>query len=169
MANGQNTVLQVYPATWNMQQLQFANIQLAVEGVYFNFFNEIEYSDSVDVEEGRGASPYPMGTTTGQYKASGSISVQLWMREAFLSIIQRLSPDGTSIYDAVFNVQAQWQHRSSPSQLQPPVFTDELYGCRLTSAGISGSSGPGVMVVKYAMNVQLIRHNGRLPLAGLQL
>ena len=37
------------------------------------------------------------------------------------------------------------------------------------SAGISGSAGPGVMVVKYAMNVQLIRHNGRLPLAGLQL
>ena len=87
MANGQNTVLTVYPPTWNMQQLQFANIQLALEGTYFNFFNEFEYSDSVDIEEGRGNSPYPMGTTQGQYKANGSISVQLAMREQFLNIV----------------------------------------------------------------------------------
>lgn len=167
MAGGQNVILTAYPPAHNMQQLQFANIQLAIEGVYFPFFNELEYSDSVDVEEGRGASPYPMGTTTGQYKANGSISVQLAMREQFLALITPLSPDGNSIYDAVFNLQAQWQHRASPTQIQPPVFTDEIIACRLLGSGITGSSSPGMMVVKYQMNIQLIRHNGRLPLAGL--
>lgn len=169
MANGQNVVLTAFPPTWNMQQLQMANIVLAIEGVYFPWFNEIEYSDSVDVEDGRGASPFAMGTTTGQYKCTGSISVQLAMRETFLNLIAPLSPDGNSIYDAVFNVQASWQHKSSPSQIQPPVFTDQILGCRLISSGLSGSAGPGMMVVKYGLNVQAIIHNGRLPLAGLSV
>lgn len=164
-----NTVITVVPPTWNMQQMQFANIILAIAGVNFNFFNEVEYTDTVDVEEGRGISPYAMGTTTGMYKAQGSLSVQLAQREQFLTLIQSLSPDGNSIYDAVFNVQAQWQVKAAPGQLQNPVFTDELYGCRLIGGGISGSSGPGMMVERYPLNIQLIRRNGRLPLAGLQM
>lgn len=163
-----NAVIQVYPPTWNMQQLQFANILLAVEGVNFNFFNELEYSDNIDVEDGRGATPFSMGTTTGMYKAQASISVQLAQREAFLTLIASLSPGGNSIYDAVFNVQATWQMKNAPNQAPTLPFTDELYGCRITGAGVSGSSGPGMMVVKYPLNVQVIRWNGKTPLAGLQ-
>lgn len=162
-----NVVVTTYPPTWNMQQLQFANIQLALEGTPFAFFQEIEYSTSISVEEGRGVSPYPMGTTTGSASFSASISVQLAMREPFMKIISALSPDGNSWGDALFNVQVTWQTKVGPNQLQPPVMIDELFGCRLTSSGISGSSGPGVMVCRYSMSVQLIRENGRLPLAGM--
>lgn len=166
-ANGQNVVLQVYPPAHNGQQLQFANIQLAMEGVYFPFFQELEYSWSVDVEEGRGASPFPMGTTAGMYKASGSISVQLSYRELFESIVARFSPGGKSISDAVLNFQAQWQTRAGPNQIQPPVFTDEIIGARLISSAIAGTSGPAVMVAKYGLHIQLVRSNGRTALAGL--
>lgn len=167
MANGQNVVIQTFPPAMNGQQLQFANINLAMEGVYFNFFTELEYSWTVDVEEGRGASPFPMGTTAGMYKASGSITVQLAYREAFEAIVAQFSPDRNSISDAILSFQAQWQARAGINQIQAPVFTDELIGCRIISSGISGSSGPGVMVVKYGLYIALVRDNGRAALAGL--
>lgn len=164
-----NTTVITWPPSYNMQQLQFANISLAIEGVNFNFFNEIEYSTQVSVENGMGASPYTMGTTSGTVSHSASLSVQLAMRDPFLRIISALSPDGNSWADALFNVTVQWQTKAGPNQLQPPVMTDELFGCRLISSGISGSSGAGVMLVKYSLNVQLIRENGLLPLAGMPL
>ncbi len=167
--NGQNTVLQTYPPAHNGQQMQFANINFAMEGMRFPFFQSIDYTDNVDIEEGRGASPFPMGTTTGSYKASGSIEVQLAYREMFEATLAQFSPDRNSTFDAVFNIQCQWQARAGINQIQAPVFTDELLGCRITSAGISGSSGPGVMVVKYSLYIAIIKRNGRLPLAGLSV
>ena len=165
-----NAVVLTYPATWNMQQLQMSNCVFSLTGVYFPYFAELDYSDNVEVEEGKGNSPYPMGTTTGMYKASGSISVQLVAAEQFLTIIQRQSPANNSIYDAVFPLTVQWQLKPAPnypSALPNPVITHELLGCRITGEAITGQSGAGVMLAKYPLYIGLIRRNGRLPLAGL--
>lgn len=165
-----NTIVSVYPPAYNLQQIQFANINLAIEGrPPFPYINEVEYSVQVGVESGMGASPYTMGTTTGNVKCSGSLSVQLQARSQFMDLIKSLSPDGNSWSDAVFNLTVQWQAKVGPNQLQPPIMTDELFACRLVSLGIAGSSGPGMMVVKYALDIQLIRIDGALPVAGLLL
>ena len=120
------------------------------------------YSDSVDVEEGRGASP-PMGTTAGQYKNDGSISVTAGdargrscrSSSASAPTVRRsTTPCSTCKRSGSIDPRRRSCNRRlhrRALRLPPDVRWH------------SGSTGPGVMVVKYAMNVQLIRHNGRLP------
>jgi hypothetical protein len=164
-----NALVTTFPPSYAQVQLQFANILLNVNGVPFQAFPEIEYSDNVDVEEGKGASPYSMGRTVGQYKAQGSISVQLRERDRFLSLVSQLSPDGNSIYDAFFPIQVSWQIRTGPNIPPTPPLMDELSFCSLGGAGVTGSTGPGVMVCKFPLHVGLIRWSGKTPLAGLPL
>lgn len=165
----QNAVVQSFPGAWAMQQLAFANICLSLAGTRFSKFYECGYSDQNNKEKGKGASPYPMGETIGDYSAQGSISVQLAANEEFLDIITLFSPDSGSIYDAYFDIQIQWQSLVGPNQIAAPVVTHELIHCSLGGAGIETSHGPGMVGVKYPLTVQWINWNGRLPIAGLEV
>ena len=160
-------VQSVYPPLYNGMQLSFCNLQLGIVGKFFPFLTELEYSDTNEVVEGRGISPYNMGTTIGEYKASGSLTIQKLYEEEFDAIIASQSPDGKSLYDAIFDITAQYQLRVPPSQPQPAVQKDELKGCRITGKSDTMSTGNGVLVVKHSLHVGLIIRNGRLPIAGL--
>lgn len=164
-----NAVLQQYPANYASSQFQYSNLQLAILGQYFPYLTEVEYTDTNDVAEGRGISPYPMGTTLGEYKASGSVSVQLAYVNQFRALIAQQSPDGTSLYDAVFDITAQYQHRAPTGTPPLPVLTDTLKGCRITGGGLTMSAGNGVLTVKYPLYIGVIVWNGYYPIAGLQI
>jgi len=127
----------------------------------------VEYSDTNDVAEGRGISPYPMGTTLGEYKATGSLEIQRAYSEQFLAIIAAQSPDGNSLYDTIFDITAAYQIRVPQGQQPIPVQQDVLRGCRLTGQAQSLSVGNNVLSVKFSLYVALIIWSGRLPLAGL--
>lgn len=163
-----NSVISVYPPLYNGVQLQMSNLNLSFEGTYFPYFTEFEYSDTCEVAEGRGASPYAMGTTVGEYKANGSLSVQLIYRDRFLDILKSRG-GGNSFMDVVFNMQMQWQVKVPPGFPQPKVFTDEALGCRITGGSISLSAGNGVAVEKYPLYIGLILRDGVLPVSGLPL
>lgn len=163
----QNSVYQQYPNNYTGLQYQFSNIQLGILGTYFPFIVSLSYSDTNDVAEGRGISPYPMGTTLGEYKASGSIEVQKLYNEQFLALIAAQSPGGQSLYDAVFPITVQYQLRVPAGITPPPVVTDVLNGCRLTGQSQDMSSGNGVITTKFNIYVALVVWNGRLPLSGL--
>lgn len=166
----QNSVYQTYSNNQSALQFQFSNIALSLSsapGTYFPFIVSISYSDTNDVSEGRGISPYPMGTTLGEYKASGSIEVQKLYNEQWIALIAAQSPSGNSIYDAVWDLNVQYQLRVPPGQPQPAVVTDTLHGCRLTGGSMDLSQGNGVLVTKYSLYVAYITWNGRLPLDGL--
>ena len=105
----QNAVYQQYPANYAGKQYQFSNILLNVAGTYFPFITSVSYSDTNDVAEGRGVSPYPMGTTLGEYKATGNIEVQKAYNKDFQKIITSLSPNKKSLYDAIFAITVQYQ------------------------------------------------------------
>ena len=163
----QNAVYQQYPANYAGLQYQFSNIALGILGTYFPFIVSLSYSDTNDVAEGRGVSPYPMGTTLGEYKATGNIEVQKLYNEQFQALIAAQSPGGNSLYDAIFPITVQYQLRTPPGIPQAPVVTDTLNGCRLTGEGIDLSAGNGVLTVKYPLYIAVIFWNGRQPLAGL--
>jgi hypothetical protein len=163
----QNAVYQQYPSNYAGLQYQFSNIALGILGTYFPFIVSLSYSDTNDVAEGRGVSPYPMGTTLGEYKATGNIEVQKLYNEQFQALIAAQSPGGNSLYDAIFPITVQYQLRTPPGVPQAPVVTDTLNGCRLTGQGIDLSAGNGVLTVKYPLYIAIIFWNGRQPLAGL--
>lgn len=167
-----NAVFQTYPANYASVQLQYSNVLISISsapGVYFPFITSVSYSDSMDVAEGRGVSPYPMGTTLGAYTAQGSLEVQKAYSDQFLSIIAAGSPDGGSLYDNVFQLNVQYQIRVPVGQQQIPVMQDILSGCRLKGQSQDLSTGNGVVTTKWDMYVSLIQWNGRLPVAGLPL
>lgn len=165
-----NSVFQTYPANYASVQYQYSNVQISISsapGVYFPFIMSVSYSDSLDIAEGRGVSPYPMGTTLGQYTAQGSIEVQKAYSEQFLSIIAAGSPDNNSLYDNIFQLNVQYQIRVPVGQTPIPVVQDVLSGCRLKGQSQDLSAGNSVITTKWDMYVALIQWNGRLPVAGL--
>lgn len=164
-----NVVTQQYPNNYASNQFQYSNLALNILGVYFPWLTSVEYNDTCDVAEGRGISPYPMGTTLGEYKASGSVEVQLAYAEQFRKVIAGNSPDGTSLYDSVFDVTASYQHRAPLKTPALPTFTDTLKGCRLTGSGMTMSAGNGVLTVKFPLYIGLIVWNGYYPVAGLSV
>jgi hypothetical protein len=157
---GQPVIIQSYPVpTKNQIQLQFASIQLALRGTKFRYFTEIEYTDSTEPGEARGASPYPMGTTIGEYKANGSITIHLRQRETFFNIID---PNNTGYQAQFFPLTCQYQEYGWDE-----VYTDDLPACRITGLGHTFSAGNGVLMSKHPMYITLIKPNGRLPLPGI--
>lgn len=172
-------VLQTYPPLYNGRALQMSDLALAIAGVYFPFITELEYSDTCEVAEARGISPYAMGTTTGEYRANGSISVQLLYRKTFLEIlagqagqtpaIEGVGAVGRSFMDVTFALNCQYQLRALPGQPEYPLITDQVLGCRITGGGMTLSTGNGVLVEKFPLYVGLIIRDGFIPVSGLQI
>lgn len=166
----QNSVYQTYPQPYGSMQYQYSNVQISLSsapGVFFPFIVSVDYSDTNAVAEGRGVSPYPMGTTLGEYTATASIEVQKLYNEQFLAIVAKGSPSQNSIYDAIFDVSISYQLRTPPGINPVPVVQDVLRGCRITGQSQTLSAGNSVLTVKHSLYVALIVWNGRLPLAGL--
>lgn len=168
----QNAVYTVYPSNYASVQYQYSNVQISISsapGVYFPFITSVSYQDSIDVAEGRGVSPYPQGTTLGEYTASGSIEVMKAYSEQFLSIIANGSPEGNSLYDNIFQLNVQYSIRVPTGQTPIPVVQDVLSGCRLKGQSQDLSAGNGVVTTRWELYVALIIWQGRLPVAGLPL
>jgi hypothetical protein len=165
-----NSVYQQYPSNLSSFQYQYSNLALSFASApsqYFPYLTSVNYSDTNDVVEARGISPYPMGTTLGEYKASGSLEVQKLYLPDFLALVANGSPDKQSLYDSVFDVVAQYQLRPATGQTQPPVKTDILHGCRITGMSQDMSQGNAVLTVKVTLYIAYITWSDYLPLAGL--
>ncbi len=165
-----NSVYQIYPANQSSVQFQYSNVQISISsapGVYFPFIMSVSYQDSLEVAEGRGTSPYAMGTTLGQLTASGSIEVQKAYSQQFLDIIAAGSPDGNSLYDNIFQLNVQYSIRVPVGQTPIPVVQDVLVGCRLKGSSQDLSAGSAVISTKWDMYVAYVIWAGRLPIAGL--
>lgn len=145
--------------TKNDRQLQFASITLNVNGNQFTRATEISYEWTLDVGEARGLSPFPMGTTVGEYKCSGSITVQRIYREQFVEFIRQGS---TGFADKVFNVEVTTQEFEVPN-----VETDFLQGCRLTGGSQDYSTGNAVLLTRFPLYIAIIYPNGRAPIQGI--
>lgn len=165
-----SNVVQQYPNNFAQFQYQFSNIALSLStnpSIFFAFFTAVEYSDTLDVAEGMGISPYPMGTTLGSLKSNGSLEVMKLYDDQFQALIASASPSGKSLYDAVWSLNVQYQLRAPQGQPQPPVVTDVLNGVRLTGSGMTMSAGNAMLTKKYPLYVGYVNWNGYLPISGI--
>lgn len=167
-----NQVFATYPSNYASVQYQYSNVSITISSApstYFPFITSVSYQDSIDVAEGRGVSPYPMGTTLGEYTASGSIEVQKSYSEQFLAIIAAGSPNQDSLYDNIFQLNVQYSIRVPTGQTPIPVVQDVLKGCRLKGQSQDLSAGNGVITTRWDLYIALVIWNGRLPVAGMPL
>lgn len=167
-----NAVVTRVPPTFNRKQAQHSNIVLTFGAggqPAFADFSEIAFSDTCEVAEARGASPIPMGRTTGEYKASGSFSIFLNALPVFQALLAANSPSGNSLYDAVFDIGVQVSMRSAPGQPASPQQQFQLQGCSATGLDTSSSAGNSVIMVKVNLYVSLIIWNGYSPLDGVNV
>jgi hypothetical protein len=154
------TIVQQYPTPGRDNvQLQQASINLAIKGKEFPYFVDVEYTAAVDSGDARGASPFSMGLTLGEYKASGNITVHLKKDEEFKELI---APGKGPHLAVFFDLTVQYQEFGWDQ-----VITDRLIGCKLSGEGKTHAAGNGVLVVKYPMTIQLIIPNDRPPLPGI--
>ena len=154
------TIVQQFPTPGRDNvQLQFSSINLAIKGKDFPYFVDVEYTATNDSGEARGASPFSMGKTLGEYKASGNVSVQLKKAEDFLELI---APGKGPHLAQFFDLTVQYQEFGWDQ-----VLSDRLIGCKLSGEGKTHSAGNGVLVVKYPMTIEVIIPNGRPPLPGI--
>jgi len=160
------------PPTFNRKQIQHANIVMTFGTggqPAFADFSEIAFSDTCEVAEARGASPIPMGRTTGEYKASGSFSIFMYSLPTFQSIVAANSPSGNSIYDAIFDITVQIAMKGAPGQPTCGPQMYQLQGCNITGIDTSSSAGNSVVMAKINLYVPLIIWNGYSPLDGVNV
>lgn len=165
-----NAIVQTYAPTYPSLQYQFSNTNISLSlasGQFFPYIVGVKYSDAVDVAEARANSPYPQGSTLGEYKAQLSFTCQTLYTPLLIELLKSGSPSGQSMYDAVFQMNISYQIKQPAGSAATPVIQDVCKGCRVTGMSQDLTTGNGVLVRELACYCPLIIWNGALPLDGL--
>ena len=150
-----------WPApTKNGIQLQFSSIDLGIVGSYFPWVTEISYDPTLEPGEARGASPFPMGVTLGEYKVTASLTIHRIHRQRLFELVKGVGP-GAGVFDKFFPITVTYQEFGWDS-----VETD-VFSARMTGAGHEFSTGNGVLLVKIPLYVPYVIMNGMHPLSGM--
>lgn len=115
-----------------------------VEGI-----TEIEYDDSMDINNEYAAGDMPIGESEGNYQAKGSVSV---LMEEHVAMLRSL-PKGTRL-----------QNVSIPAipviyGIADVMTKDVLNNCRFTGTGRSVKQGDGKIVMKLDMKISHVDWN----------
>ena len=159
------TVVTQWPISMmNGVQLQFSSIALAIDGTYFPWITEVSYEQSLDPGEARGTSPYPMGVTLGEYKASGSLTVHRAHREEFLSLVEGYIMSQTGLpgfMSGFFPVMVTYQ------EIGWPQVEIDTFFARITGLHSDGSTGNGVLLTKFPLYIPIVNTAGHVPTPGV--
>jgi len=150
-----------WPApTKNGVQLQFSSIDLGIAGVYFPWITEISYDPTLEPGEARGASPFAMGVTLGEYKVTASLTIHRIHRDRFFNIVKGQGP-GAGYMDKFFPITVTKQEFGW-NQVETDVMD-----ARITGAGHEFSTGNGVLLVKIPLYTPYVIMNGLHPISGV--
>lgn len=146
----------------NGVQLQFSSIDLALgdRGVFFPWINEISYEQNLEPGEARGTSPYPMGASVGELKATGSLTIQRIYRETLINIVENGTPGFMTKF---FPISVAYQEFGWGQ-----VETDS-FDARITGTGHEYSAGNNVLMVKLPLYIPFVRLAGHIPIEGIPL
>ena len=139
-----------------------SSLDIKLSGQSFFGVKSIDWKDEMKPGEAYGTSAQRLGTTRGQYKASGNI--ELWKAEA-LSFEQLLIQQFPSIglLEIRFPIDVNYVMEGG---IGP--FTANLVACRITDRSDSSSAGSEPHAKKYALDVTYVIENGLLPITGLR-
>lgn len=140
----------------NGKRRDFSSLELVVSGLIFTGVKAVDYSDSLEPGIVYGTGALPIGTTRGQYKAQGSITLY---RAEFDALIATL---GDAYMEKYFDVVASYADDGDSA-----VTVDTLVGCRIKNVGNSHSSGGDALEMKIDLHVHYIKRNGTAPLGKL--
>jgi hypothetical protein len=127
---------------WNNSAVNLFGREL--EGI-----DAFKYSDEENIQMEYGAGKYPVGTSSGNYKADASISLYFEENVALLKSL----PKGMRIQEIpAFDLPVTYEHDGS-------IYTDIVRNCRFKSNGRDGKNDQGKMVMEYPLVCSHIDYN----------
>jgi hypothetical protein len=134
----------------NGNRFQFSNIELDAQGFRFKGFTEINYQDSLEIGDVRGASQIALGETEGEYSAEGSATV---FRREFDQLTARLG-DGYGMIRFPITITY-----ANPGEA---TTTDRLPAVRIAGVENGHSQGTDALTMQITLKILApIERNGR--------
>jgi hypothetical protein len=102
--------------------------------------SELEYDDSLEIENIMGAGRMPIGQGDGNYAAKASITV---LNEERLAMLEAL-PRGTRLQDIQFSIISTYEYNNK-------VYTDKIRNCRIKNNGVVVKQGDKSIAHKFEL------------------
>lgn len=155
-----------YPLTTG-NRLDASSIELNINGKRYIGFSEMEYEQSLEPGEVRGATPQVLGYTRGIYKAGGTLTI---LREEFQDLTLDLQTLAVGFLEANFVATVTYSELPPLASLAIPGFTsiDTLIGLRFTSTKSiikTGTADPLIVTLPFVCRMILV--NGIQPMNNI--
>ena len=139
-----------------------SSLDIKLAGLSFTGVKSLDWKDEMKPGEAYGTSAQRLGTTRGQYKASGNLEV--WKAEAlnFEALLIQQYP-GIGLLEIRFPIDITYVMEGG---IGP--FTSNLVACRITDRSDSSSAGSEPHAKKYALDITYVIENGLVPITGLR-
>jgi hypothetical protein len=141
----------------NGKRFSFSCIKLKVRSKDRVGVKSLDYDDELEEGEMRGTGPELLGTTEGDYKATGSIT---FFKKEFDLLIEEM---GDGFYQERFDIVV--FREADPGD---GVSKDELIGCRLKKAASGDAQGADPSEVKCDLSIFYILRNGNTPVKNMR-
>ncbi|WP_165025635.1 hypothetical protein [Dysgonomonas sp. ZJ279] len=129
-------------AGWN-------NVTVTMLGRDIEGIIELEYDDSVEKENARGAGMFPIGRGVGNYDAKSAITLYL---EEVVALQQSLPP-GKRITDiAPFDIAISYEYEGM-------IYKDRIRNCEFTEKSVAVKQGDKTIATKFNLIVSHIMWN----------
>lgn len=132
----------------------FSNVTINIPGLGDTPVTEIAYSDTLEFGELRVNAGYIVDTTSGEYSAEASFSVDKAVHSVFLKSLADAAPGGR-INEYEFDISVSYARNADD-----PTITDELISCKYAGGESSGSAGTDALVVPVTLHLKYIKWNG---------
>jgi hypothetical protein len=145
----------------NGNRYDYSSVEIQIDGlpILGQEITAISYKHTLKPDGVYGTSPEKLGRTRGRYEAEGTLEIN---KEAYATLIMALSMDPQFGYmEKSFGATVSYQ------DVNGPLITDDLTGCRLTEDEDSHKSGPEGLTVRCSLDILRITRNGFSPFGGL--
>lgn len=136
----------------NGMEYDYSCIELNILNLVLKGYEEISYSHDCEPGEGRGTHQQALGTTPGEYKAEGSVTILLSDYHELLSAV------GTGYMLVTFPISVTYGNDFTP------LVTDTLHGCRIKKVEKQHQKGNEPLKVKLDLYVAQVDENGIKPI-----
>ncbi len=138
----------------NGHAYSFSSIEVKVGAQVFTGFTDVSYTQTLEPGDFRGTRPEKLATTIGEHYVEGSFTL---VKSEYQEFIEAL---GEGYMTTLFDI------TNTYSEVNQPLITDVLIGCRITSEEDSHSQGTDALVIACDLNIMKMTRNGLLPILG---
>lgn len=154
-----------FPIPYPMVQgvrFDHSSLDIKLSGISFIGVKSVDWKDELKPGEAYGTAAQRLGTTRGQYKASGNL--ELWKAEAFNfeQLLIQQSP-GVGLLEIRFPIDINYVMEGG---IGP--FTANLVACRITDRSDQSGQGNEPHSKKYVLDITYVLENAVLPITGLK-